>query len=216
MKKTFRALLALLLLAAGTGSAPAFAQTAEARQLLLNVEKLRQLKSILADMKNGYQILYTGYTTVKDISEGSFTLHQAFLNGLLAVNPALRRYQRVADIIATQQSLVREFRDADRRFRQAGAFSAQELLYMGKVYSNLSDKSLQHLDELFLLLTDGSLRMDDAERLEAINRIFRETQDKLIFLRHFNRQASLLALQREKEQKNLQALQQQYGLQHID
>ena len=62
----------------------ASAQSAEIQQLLLNVEKLTQFKQILSDMKKGYQILEGGYNTIKDISEGNFSLHKAFLDGLRA------------------------------------------------------------------------------------------------------------------------------------
>jgi hypothetical protein len=54
----------------------AAAQSAEVQQLLLNVEKLAQLKKILSNMKTGYQIVSGGYNTIKDISKGNFNLHQ--------------------------------------------------------------------------------------------------------------------------------------------
>jgi hypothetical protein len=55
----------------------AIAQSDEAKQLLLNVEKLAQFKSILKNMKDGYQLLHKGYTAIKDISE-NFSLHKTF------------------------------------------------------------------------------------------------------------------------------------------
>ncbi|PRY03683.1 hypothetical protein CLV24_13931, partial [Pontibacter ummariensis] len=67
-----------------------------------------------------------------------------------------------------------------------------------------------HLDELTLILTAGELRMSDAERITAIDRIFTETADKLTFLRHFNRQASLLALERARERNDLNAIEHLY------
>src|ERR1700730_18790216 len=78
------------------------AQTQEAQQLLLNWEKLTQLKSVLKNMYEGYRIVSKGYNTIKDISQGNFTLHQVFLDGLLEVSPAVRKYKRVFDIINYQ------------------------------------------------------------------------------------------------------------------
>ncbi len=43
------------------------AQSAEVQQLLLNYEKLNQLKNILSDMKKGYQIVSKVYSTIKNI-----------------------------------------------------------------------------------------------------------------------------------------------------
>ena len=63
-----------------------FSQTDEAQQLLLNVEKLAQLKQILKDMYKGYEIVSKGYNTIKNISEGNFDLHKVFLDGLMQVS----------------------------------------------------------------------------------------------------------------------------------
>ena len=78
------------------------AQSQEAQQLLLNVEKLSQLKNILSDMKKGYQVISGGYNAIKDISQGNFSLHGIFLDGLMLVSPEVKKYRRVADIISYQ------------------------------------------------------------------------------------------------------------------
>lgn len=57
-------LLGLLFMASFRGHA----QSAEIQQLLLNVEKLSQLKNILTDMKKGYTIISNGYNSVKNIA----------------------------------------------------------------------------------------------------------------------------------------------------
>ena len=206
----FRRLMLILLALACLLPLRSRAQADEIQQLLLNVEKLNQLKNILSDMKQGYDILHQGYGAVRDISQGSFRLHETFLDGLLAVNPHLQQYRRVADILAAQQQLVREYQRAYRLFREAGSFSAAELQYLGAVYSRLLEESTRHLDELALVLTAGALRMSDGERLRAIDRIYAGTADKLAFLRDFNRQTTLLALQRGQAQRELNGLLELY------
>lgn len=189
----------------------ASAQTAEVQQLVLNIEKLAQLKQILSDMKKGYDIVSKGYNRVKDISEGNFNIHQVFLDGLLAVNPELRKYRRVADIIAFQVSILNEYKSAFNRFRSGGHFSAEELDYMAKVYSNLFDRSLQNIDELTMILTSGELRMSDDNRLKAIDRLYQEMQEKLSFLRKFNRKTAGLEKQRENLLRESESLRKMYG-----
>ena len=208
MKYRF-AILLFLFLAAGLPYR-AKAQTDEIQQLLLNVEKLRQLKNILSDMKQGYDILHRGYGTVRDITEGSFSLHHNFLESLLAVSPTVRHYRRVAETIALQQRLVKEYRGAFRRFREAGTFTPGELAYLSAVYDKLLEESLRHLEELVLILTAGELRMAEAERLEAIDRLYEATADKLSFLLHFNRKTTRLTLLRAREQNDLQTVQRLY------
>jgi len=186
------------------------AQSTEIQQLLLNYEKLNQLKNILSDMKKGYKIVSKGYTAIKDISQGNFNLHEAFIDGLMAVNPAIKNYKRVVDIISYQKNIVREYKSAFIRFKQNGSFSPDEIEYLGRVYGQLFNKSIQNLDELATVITSSKLSMSDDERLQAIDRIFADTEDKLQFLRDFNKQANLLAIQRSREKQDVATMQQLY------
>ena len=70
---------------------------------------------------------------------------------------------------------------------------------MEDVYKNLFNKSLQNLDELGIVITAGKLRMSDDERIAAIDRIYKDISDKLVFLRGFNNESSVLAVQRGRE-----------------
>lgn len=177
----------------------ASAQSTEAQQLLLNVEKLAQFKKILSNMKKGYEIVSNGYNTIKDISKGNFNLHDAFLNALLQVSPTVKKYKRVADIISCQSQIIKEYRSAFNRFKASNLFAVSEINYMEGVYKNLFNKSLQNLNELTIVITAGKLRMSDDERIAAIDRIYTEISDKLVFLRNFNNEGNVLAVQRGRE-----------------
>lgn len=186
-----------------SSSARLFAQSTEVQQLLLNVEKLSQLKNILSDMKKGYTVISTGYNAVKNISQGNFSIHEVFLDGLMAVSPEVRRYRRVVDIITIQKDIVSEYKRAFKNFNASGFFTAAELNYLGKLYSGLLSRSMDNLDELKMIITANSLRMNDAERLDAIDRIYLDTTDKLNFLRSFNLDAGKLLLQRKSAMTDL-------------
>jgi len=188
---------------------PAKAQVStgqDMQQLMLDIEKLTQFKAILSDMRAGYTILTQGYGAVKDISQGNFNLHSAFLNSLMAVSPEVRKYGRIADIIANQASIVSEYKAAWKQANASGHFSAQELLYINEVFTSLLNQSVDNLTNLANVITAGSLRMSDAERLQAIDGIYSDTQNKLVFLRDFNNKVAILALQRQKEQNEFNNL----------
>jgi hypothetical protein len=191
---------------------PVFSQSQEAQQLILNVEKLAQLKQILKDLYKGYEVVSKGYNTIKDISQGNFNLHKAFLDGLMEVSPAVKKYKRVVDIITSQGMLVKEYKNAFSRFKKSNLFNGKEIDYMSGVYTNLFDKSLQSLDELLMVITANKLRMSDDERFAAIDRIFADMEDKLSFLRNFNRSTTVLAMQRGKETIDTKVSQQLYGV----
>jgi len=181
-------------------------QSQEAQQLLLNVEKLSQLKNILSDMRKGYEIVSKGYNAVKNIAQGNFSLHEVFLDGLWLVSPEVRKYYRIADIIRYQSAILSEYRTAFKRFSGSGNFSVGELDYLSRVYRKLFDQSMDNLDQLAMVITANKMRMSDEERLAAIDRIFIGTEDMLLFLRSFNQSTSLLGLQREREKADVNAL----------
>ena len=181
------------------------AQSAEIQQLILNIEKLSQFKKILSDMKKGYELLSGGYKTVKDMAEGNFSLHKTFLDALMQVSPVVRNYKRVGDIINFQMLLMKESKNGLNRFVKSGNFSEKEISYFEKVYGNLLSQSLRDLDELTMVVTADKLRMSDDERLHAIDGIYLQMQDKLLFLRNFNASSNVLALQRAKEAKDVYA-----------
>ena len=188
------------------------AQSDEAQQLLLDVEKLAQFKQILSDLKKGYQIISSGYSTIKNLSQGNFNLHKTFLDALMEVTPAVKKYKRIADVINDQLLIVKEYKKAFGRFKQDNNFNSEEIDYLGKVYFNLSKQSLNNIDELTTIITANKLRMSDDERLAAIDRIYNDMQDKLMFLRHFNNNTTILAVQRAREKNDAVTMKKIYGL----
>lgn len=188
------------------------AQSAELQQLLLDIQKLSQFKSILQDMYKGYEVLSNGYETIKNISQGNFSLHQVFLDGLLLVSPAVANYKRIPDIINDQLNIVKEYKSAYTMYKQDKHFLPDEIIYLGQVYGNLFNQSVNDLNELIMVITANQTRMSDAERISSIDRIYAGMEDKLTFLRYFNNHTTMLAVQRAKEQNDAGTLQNIYGI----
>jgi hypothetical protein len=188
------------------------AQTDEAAQLLLNWEKLQQLEAILENMYVGYKVLDKGYTTIKNISEGNYTIHELFLDGLMAVSPTVRNYRRIPMIISYQRLLLAEYKRAFNRFKADPHFTPDEIFYLEKVYGNLFKASVRNLDELATVVTASQLRMNDDERMQAIDRIFYDIEGKVMFLRRFNNSTQLLAIQRAKAKTDNETMRKLYGV----
>lgn len=182
------------------------AQEFEIEQLLLNVEKLAQFKQILQDMKDGYEILVQGYNTIRDLSEGNFSLHDAFLSGLMQVSPTVRKYRRIAEIIEMQVLLTKQCTDALRRFRLSELFNDREVDYLDQVYNNLLRSSVRNIEDLTMVITAGELRMSDHERLEVIDRIYTDMTEKILFVRLFTDDNAKLLIGRMRENKDVNIL----------
>jgi hypothetical protein len=198
----------LLIIGYGTGRAQGF----DAEQLILDWEKLTELKTILNDMYKGYQIVENGYGTIRDISHGSFDLHKAFLDGLLAVSPEVKSYYKVIQVIEDQSRLVKEYKSALGRFRSDRHFSAAEIGCMVAFYGELFNGSVQTLEALITVLTDGELRASDDERLKQIDALASDMQHRLRVLEQFNNSQELLSLQRARDAGDVEMVKKLYGL----
>ncbi len=187
-------------------------QVGETSQLLINWEKLEQLRQILDNMYWGYKVMDKGYTTIRLIAEGNYKLHEAFMDALMLVNPAVRNYKRIPMIISYQKLLLKEYKRAYNRFRKDPGFKLDELEYLANVYAFLIDASLRNIDELTTIVTATRLRMTDEERMAAIDRIFWDMENKVIFLRSFNNTTQLLAIQRARSRTDINTLQSLYGI----
>lgn len=188
------------------------AQSDEAQQLLLNWEKLQTLEKMLDNMYMGYKILDNGYTTIKKIAEGDYSIHQAFLDGLMAVNPSVRNYKRIPLIIEYQKLLVQEYKRAWKQLKNDPNLTIDEIFYIESVYKFILQASVRNLDDLAMIITATKLRMSDDERMRAIDNIFFDMENRMVFLRGFNNDTRLLAIQRAFANNNQQNVKKLYGV----
>jgi hypothetical protein len=207
MRRAFTPSIVLVMMLAG---GQVQAQSFDVQQLILDVEKLLTLKATLTDMKQGYQLIKNGYDDVRSLSEGSFNLHKAFLDGLLAVSPAVKGYVRIVDIVDMQAAMVTKYQQAWGAFQKDGHFTPAELVLMGEVYSGLFSRSVKALGDLANVLTMGTMRASDAERIAQIDRIYESVLQESVFLDRFTNTTGLLAQQRAVEGADLGSLQNLY------
>jgi len=206
-----RKLVAIMILLAGMVISCRAQSTGDLiQQLLLDARKLAELKTILQDMKKGYEILDKGYTEIRDLAQGRYNLHKAFLDALLAVSPSVRNYHRVGTILDDEYALVKEYRQAKQEAYAGGLFTTQELGYFDGMYRTLYKRSLQSLDELTMVITDGELRMSDAQRLSSIDRVYSDISSQLWAVRRLRWEASLQMAQRQHEKYELNLLRTMY------
>ena len=182
------------------------------QQLLLDVEKLSQLKQILTQLYQEYTMLQRGYEEIKGLSQGTFSLHKAFLDGLLLVSPAVSSYSKVGDIITKEAMLVMGYQSASGYFRTTGLFTPQELDGFATNYTGILQRGQKDADELTLVTTDGELRMSDAERLSAIDRIGGDMTRQLSLLHSFNDGVALQAAQRAQAASEIGTVRGLYGI----
>ncbi|WP_442795987.1 TerB family tellurite resistance protein [Pelobium manganitolerans] len=191
----------------------AFCQSAEVKQLMLNIEKLRQLKSILSDMKKGYTVLNNGYMTIKNLSEGNFKLHELFLNKMLQINPQVRKYYKVREIIKIQLASIKTCKNTLSETATLQNFSADHIKYIRDVTDHVRDMAIQSLEDLTSVLTANHYRMTDNERLEEIDRIYETVLKQNTFLHRFISDNTVLARAMRKAKGDIESIKH---LHHLD
>ncbi|NCI51302.1 TerB family tellurite resistance protein [Sediminibacterium roseum] len=188
------------------------AQVRELEQLALNIQKLAQLKAMYQSMVNGYHTLLKGYDLVINVSKGNFDLHKNHLDGLMAVNAPVKNYGKIEYISATQELLIKDNRAGYLRCVASKAFSLTELSARQSEGFKLLNESVKHLDELLLVVTPGKLRMSDAERIAAIDRIGDSMANLLAEARKLNAANDALMVLRGQRQKDVKEMKTLNGI----
>jgi hypothetical protein len=178
-----------------------FRQKATQKKYLL--QQIAALQVYSGYLSKGYSIAKNGLNTIKDIKHGDFNLHNNYFISLVTVNPKVKRYKKVAEIIAIQISIAKQSGKAIKNFRVNQHFTNAEINYLQNVFSNLLKQCSKNLDELFNLITNGNLQMKDDERILAIDKLYADMQDKQQFARSFCNSAAGLSIQRSNEANDI-------------
>jgi len=172
------------------------------------LEQIAALQVYIGYAKKGYELVGSGIETIRDISNGEFGLHNAFVTGLKKVSPAIRDDVRVAEIVSMQVEIVAGF----SRLKGLSGLRPDQLLYLASVSANLMLECYGDLEELLLVITSGKVDMKDDERLMRLNGIYERMMDRSAFSRYFSGQFSRLILQQSIESESIEKLRRYYGI----
>jgi hypothetical protein len=196
-----------------------YAQTLEewTQQKNTKIEYLLQQiaanKVYIDHLQKGYSIARHGLQTIQNSKGGEFNLHFDFFESLKNINPNIKNWTRVADIIIYQVRIVKAVKQAMRNIREAMQFTGDELDHCEKVFDNLLEECLKNLDELILVTTEGKLEMADDERMKRIDKLYTDMQDKVAFSSSFSNEMGILSVQRLVEQMEINFSKKQNGYQ---
>ncbi|RKR08874.1 hypothetical protein C8C83_0469 [Flavobacterium sp. 90] len=201
MKKIF---LLVLCTALTTGNLHA-----QAKQQRMLLQQIAALQVYIGYAQKGYSVVKKGLNTVGDLKRGEFNLHTDYLNSLKAVNPKIKKYARVTEIIVLQTKIMKSHKSLHQQIRQDDLFHGDEVDYIKRVFERLIKNCDTNLDELLTILTDGKLEMKDDERVKRIDIIYQNMLDNYAFSESFSNQAKVMAVSKAaelKEAKNSRVL----------
>lgn len=179
--------------------------------------KIQRLQNKTIWLQNAQKVVENTMSQVKldEITgwvEKQRSLYRDYYDELWKVKSIISYYHRIREITEKQVRLVEEYKRAWALFKQDKHFTADELLYMGQVYTGIMDESAKNLDQLFLAINSFSTQMSDAKRLEIINSAADQVETNYNDLKAFNQQIILLSLQGAKTQNDVDVVKQLYGL----
>lgn len=187
-----------------------FRQSATQKKYLL--QQIAALQMYIGYVQKGYSIAKQGLNTISDIKNGEFNLHKDYFNSLKTVNPKIKNYSKVADIILLQVNIIKIYKEAAKQLKQSGTFKANEITYIDGVFERLLDDCAKTIDALITITTSGELEMKDDERLKRIDALYSDMQGKYTFVLGFSNEAKLLATSRISEQKDIQIIRALNGI----
>jgi len=180
-------------------------------QIKLYIQQIAANKVYIEYLQKGYSIAKKGLTTVGNIKNGHWSLDKDFFAGLENINPKVRNYAKVADIVALNIQIVKRYKKALNQARASDRFTGNDLDYFGSVFTALIDNCAVLVDELTLLLKASELKMSDDERIKRIDRLYTDMQDNYAFVQHFSGSMEIMTLQRDKELKDAAVIKGLHG-----
>jgi hypothetical protein len=162
--------------------------------------------------EKGYKIARDGLAAIGDIQKGEFNLHLDFFNSLKEINPKIKNYTRVADIIQRQLQIKKIYTNSYKSMKASGQFTANEIGYFYSVFSKLLDETTTNMDQLLALITANAYTMKDDERMKRIDDLYTDMESKYGFAKSFSNEAQLLSMQRVHERSEAEISQSLYNI----
>ncbi len=185
---------------------------AQSKQVKLYLKQIGLNEVLISYLKKAMTIAKVGLTTIGDITNGEFSLHRIFFDKLKSVNPKIKNMAKVADIITLQIQIIKNYQSSYKQIKASNQFSNAEIKYIYTVFSKLLEDTGNNLEELYKVLTADQYQMADNERIKHIDVLYLEMQSSYVFTQHFSKETLVMAMQRMKENNEVQQSRNWYGI----
>ena len=178
------------------------------------IQQIAMLQVYIGYIQKGYNIAKNGLTTIGNIKNGHFSLDKDFFASLRNVNPKVKQYAKVADIITLNEKIVQLSKRTKKYANDNILLSGSETNYLNNVFEMLIDGGGNLTDQLITITTSDKLEMSDDERIKQIDFIYEEMRDRYMFANSFESDLKILCQQRKREQSDVNMLNSLYGNVH--
>lgn len=200
----------LLLLFIACLSSPELCAQAKQRKVLLL--QIAALQTYIGYAKKGYTVVKNGLNFIGDVKKGEVNLHSDYFISLRKVNPRVKNYLKVAEIISLQIKIMKTYKRTFDQVCQGDLFHGDELDYIKRTFDHLIDNCSETLDQLLIVTTDTKLEMKDDQRIERIDDLYKTMMEDYSFCKNFSEEIKLIDLSKAKEKNDVKQSETLLGL----
>ena len=159
-------------------------------------------------LKQGYQIAHGGLGNISGYLNMESVLHGTYYTRMEVASASVKYNYQVKEILDWQKDILNVFSGV----RSIPGLSDDEIQYLLNVKAAVLKDCDQQMNLLNYVVSDGKVKMSDAERLALLSNIHKEMLNNYRFAAGFTAQAKIYGQQRLKEKQESQTGQKIYGL----
>jgi hypothetical protein len=167
-------------------------------------------------LNSANEIIQTSSTVsnvVKNFKEVEKVYKQGkeYYDKLQAVNNLVKDARKVQQTVLLVGAVSHMYVQNFGRMINDPNFSAQELVAIGNGYAALLGESTELLKELKQIVSTSSLSLNDKERMDIINRIYKEVKDYHSLVRYYTNKNISVSYLRAKKKNDAKSVLDLYG-----
>jgi len=167
-------------------------------------------------LNSANEIVQTSSTVsnvVKNFNEVKKVYEQGkeYYDKLKAVNNLVKDARKVQQTVLLVGDVSEMYVNNFGKMLNDPSFNAQELTAIANGYSTLLNESTELLKELKQIVNVSNLSLNDKERMEIIDRVYKEVKDYHSLVRYFTNKNISVSYLRAKKQNNTQRVLNLYG-----
>lgn len=172
-------------------------------QLRRLAEQIVALKAYGGYIKEGYKIARKGLNTINDLKKGDLKIHTVFFSSLRSVNPNIKRYAKVADVIFMVAKINHNYRPTTDYLDESRMYGEEDLELIKRVLREARADAGRLLNDLNDLVKDGNMELKDDERILRIDQVHSETVELFAFNEKIRRDVVQISKQRKQLSKEV-------------
>jgi hypothetical protein len=203
MKKTLFMVSAAIMLASAPSAKAQFVVTDPANLasgILNSANEIIQTSSTVSNVVKNFKEVEKVYKQGKE-----------YYDKLQAINNLVKDARKVQQTVLLVGDVSEMYVQNFGRMLNDPNFSARELTAIAKGYSALLGESTELLKELKQIVTSSSLSLSDKERMDIIDRVYKEVKEYHSLVRYYTNKNISVSILRAKKQNSTKRVLEFYG-----